>query len=228
MIASDQCLDPSRRRRPAPAREREQPPMSSHARGAAPVNFVRNKGRRSPQVSRFAPDADGVSAGPDGRAELSRPRSWGAGSAIRLRTHAGAALPCQVHDPDLWFADAPSDLERAKALCLSCPAQLACLTGAIGRREPTGVWGGQILDNGEIVTHKRPRGRPRNGSAAPRRYLTDHSQRLIVPGWRGHDTGPRAASSGVKGSSTGPRSAAKEAAGWVPVANGNQGDLRST
>jgi WhiB family redox-sensing transcriptional regulator len=86
-------------------------------------------------------------------------------------TPAGAALPCQVHDPDLWFADAPSDLERAKALCGGCPARLACLTGAIGRRESAGVWGGQILDKGEIVTHKRPRGRPRNGSAVPRHHL---------------------------------------------------------
>ncbi len=95
----------------------------------------------------------------------------GTGLAIRERMRAGSALPCQVHDPDLWFADAPCDLERAKALCRGCPAQLACLTGAIGRREPTGVWGGQILDNGEIVTHKRPRGRPRNGSAMPRHWL---------------------------------------------------------
>ncbi|MDT5145891.1 MAG: WhiB family transcriptional regulator, redox-sensing transcriptional regulator, partial [Mycobacterium sp.] len=26
------------------------------------------------------------------------------------------ALPCHVGDPDLWFAETPADLERAKAL----------------------------------------------------------------------------------------------------------------
>lgn len=79
-------------------------------------------------------------------------------------------LPCQVHGPDLWFAEAPADLELAKALCAGCPARLACLTGALERREATGVWGGEIFDHGQLVTHKRPRGRPRKNSIPPRRY----------------------------------------------------------
>ena len=54
-------------------------------------------------------------------------------------------LPCHVSDPDLWFADSPSDLERA---------------------EPWGVWGGEILDRGCVVNRKRPRGRPRKDSIA--------------------------------------------------------------
>jgi len=70
-------------------------------------------------------------------------------------------LPCQVNDPDLWFADAPADLEYAKALCGSCPARQMCLLGAMERREPCGVWGGQIFDDGRIVPFKRARGRPR-------------------------------------------------------------------
>jgi WhiB family redox-sensing transcriptional regulator len=70
-------------------------------------------------------------------------------------------VPCRVQDPDLWFAEAPADLEQAKALCLDCPARLACLAGAIERREPWGVWGGEIFDRGAIVARKRPRGRPR-------------------------------------------------------------------
>jgi WhiB family redox-sensing transcriptional regulator len=70
-------------------------------------------------------------------------------------------LPCQRHDPDLWFADEPAGLERAKQLCGGCPIQAACLTGAIRRSESAGVWGGQIFDNGKIIAHKRPRGRPR-------------------------------------------------------------------
>ncbi|HEY7009331.1 MAG TPA: WhiB family transcriptional regulator [Jatrophihabitantaceae bacterium] len=79
-------------------------------------------------------------------------------------------LPCQLHDPDLWFADTPAELERAKSLCAQCPAQLACLAGAVQRSEFSGVWGGQIIDRGHIVTHKRSRGRPRRDSVTPRRY----------------------------------------------------------
>ena len=70
-------------------------------------------------------------------------------------------VPCRVQDPDLWFADVPSDLERAKSFCHDCPARLACLAGALERREPWGVWGGQIFERGEVIARKRPRGRPR-------------------------------------------------------------------
>jgi|SRR5450631_1996894 WhiB family transcriptional regulator, redox-sensing transcriptional regulator len=70
-------------------------------------------------------------------------------------------LPCQVEDADLWFAETPGELERAKSFCASCPARPACLSGAVDRREPWGVWGGEIFERGAIVTRKRPRGRPR-------------------------------------------------------------------
>ena len=70
-------------------------------------------------------------------------------------------LPCRVQDPDLWFAESPADLEVAKSICRDCPARLACLSGAIERREPRGVWGGEIFERGQIVARKRPRGRPR-------------------------------------------------------------------
>lgn len=79
-------------------------------------------------------------------------------------------LPCQVHDPDLWFAEKPADLERAKALCGGCPARSACLAGALRRGESTGVWGGEIIDRGQVLTHKRSPGRPRKGSVSPQRY----------------------------------------------------------
>ena len=35
-----------------------------------------------------------------------------------------------------------------------------CLEGALERAEPWGVWGGELIDNGQLVVHKRPRGRP--------------------------------------------------------------------
>jgi WhiB family redox-sensing transcriptional regulator len=72
-----------------------------------------------------------------------------------------ASLPCEESEPEIWFAEHPADLERAKALCAECPVRAACLAGAIERREPAGVWGGEIFDNGRILAVKRPRGRPR-------------------------------------------------------------------
>ena len=71
------------------------------------------------------------------------------------------ALPCHAGDPDLWFADNPADLERAKELCADCPIRAQCLAAALQREEPWGVWGGQIIERGIVIDRKRPRGRPR-------------------------------------------------------------------
>ena len=74
-------------------------------------------------------------------------------------------LPCHSGSPDLFFAERPDDLEKAKALCVQCPIRSACLAGALERGEPWGVWGGEIFDNGVIIARKRPRGRPRKIAA---------------------------------------------------------------
>jgi WhiB family transcriptional regulator, redox-sensing transcriptional regulator len=74
-------------------------------------------------------------------------------------------LPC-TSDPDLFFAELPEDVELAKSLCRGCPARIACLSGAVERREPWGVWGGELFLRGEVVPRKRPRGRPRKDEAA--------------------------------------------------------------
>lgn len=76
------------------------------------------------------------------------------GSSLQRR------LPCR-RDPDLWFAESPSDLEQAKVLCSDCPIKTECLAGARDRCEPWGVWGGEIFERGEVVARKRRRGRPR-------------------------------------------------------------------
>jgi WhiB family redox-sensing transcriptional regulator len=75
-------------------------------------------------------------------------------------------LPCRVEDPELWFAESPSDVEAAKALCGSCPLRAECLAGALERREPWGVWGGELFLQGVVIPRKRPRGRPRKNEAA--------------------------------------------------------------
>ncbi len=78
---------------------------------------------------------------------------------------SGAGLPCSG-DPDLFFAESPDDVELAKSLCGGCPARLVCLAGAVERREPWGVWGGELFLRGEVVPRKRARGRPRKSEVA--------------------------------------------------------------
>jgi WhiB family redox-sensing transcriptional regulator len=75
-------------------------------------------------------------------------------------------LPCRVNTPELWFAESPQDVEFAKALCQACPVQTLCLAGALSRREPWGVWGGELFLQGSVIPRKRPRGRPRKHPVA--------------------------------------------------------------
>ena len=70
-------------------------------------------------------------------------------------------LPCRRENPELFFAETPQDVEIAKQLCLDCPVRAECLAGALERREPWGVWGGQLFLQGVVIPRKRPRGRPR-------------------------------------------------------------------
>ncbi|GMA38899.1 WhiB family transcriptional regulator [Mobilicoccus caccae] len=84
----------------------------------------------------------------------------------RVHRDVHPVLPCRRHDAELWFADTPNDVERAKELCLDCPLLQTCLQTALERAEPCGVWGGQLLVGGKIVARKRPRGRPRKTEVA--------------------------------------------------------------
>ena len=86
---------------------------------------------------------------------------WADGEGAPAAPVDGQELPCHFADPELFFADTAQELEAAKTLCQSCPLQRPCLDGAISRREPFGVWGGEIFDGGQIVAAKRLPGRPR-------------------------------------------------------------------
>lgn len=134
--------------------------------------------------SRNGPSQD-IAASPRLRSSTSRPsptggpdddhRSWprqdngylpAAGLAAPLPPASpGPDLPC-TDDPELFFAESPDEVETAKALCRECPARTACLAGALKRREPWGVWGGELFLRGAIVPRKRPRGRPRKTDVA--------------------------------------------------------------
>ena len=60
----------------------------------------------------------------------------------------------------LFFSEELQDIARAKAICAKCPVIAECLEGALERREPWGVWGGQLFLNGKVLASKRRRGRP--------------------------------------------------------------------
>jgi len=117
---------------------------------AAPARAV----RRSAQTA-AGRTGRRMRAGPSPLTTVPRPREDGQDT-----TGLSLVLPC-TEDPELFFAESPQDVEQAKAMCRGCRARLACLAGALERREPWGVWGGELLMSGAIVPHKRPRGRPR-------------------------------------------------------------------
>ena len=115
-------------------------------------------------------------AGPSPLTTVPRPRENGEQEVLALTqwrdttvggqdtTGLSLDLPC-TQAPELFFAESPQDVEQAKAMCRGCRARLACLAGALERREPLGVWGGELLMSGTIVPRKRPRGRPRKDVA---------------------------------------------------------------
>jgi WhiB family redox-sensing transcriptional regulator len=97
---------------------------------------------------------------------LITPESGALGTLLDAAPRAGLDLPCRSGDADLWFAESPTELERAKAFCAGCPVRVACLAGALEREEPWGVWGGEIFERGVVVPRKRPRGRPSKADLA--------------------------------------------------------------
>jgi WhiB family redox-sensing transcriptional regulator len=96
------------------------------------------------------------SAGLDGDSDEPRPEllvedSWWA----HARCNDGSGRLA-----DMFFSEELQDIARAKHICATCPALIPCLEGALERREPWGVWGGQLFLNGKILASKRRRGRP--------------------------------------------------------------------
>lgn len=78
---------------------------------------------------------------------LARPAHWSQGA------------PCVdgSYDPELWFAEGDDVVSRAtreaaKKVCQRCPASSPCLTAALERKEPVGVWGGLDPDERRELT----------------------------------------------------------------------------
>jgi WhiB family redox-sensing transcriptional regulator len=59
----------------------------------------------------------------------------------------------------LFHSEDPIDIARAQAICARCTVQDLCFARALERREPCGVWGGEIFHEGEVVLRRPRRGR---------------------------------------------------------------------
>jgi hypothetical protein len=108
---------------------------------------------------------DGTPTGPsdDDRAAAGTTRLPGVAPRDWVDQHVDQHARCS--DPrasltHLFFSEDPIELARARAICGACTVRQLCLQRAIVRREPYGVWGGELLVDGVVVPDKRGRGRP--------------------------------------------------------------------
>ncbi len=111
--------------------------------------------------SRREPDGDGPSRGD--RPAAGTPRL----PAVAPRDATDVAVDRQARCADprgslthLFFSEQPLELARARAICSVCAVRTDCLARALARREPYGIWGGEMLVDGRVVPDKRGRGRP--------------------------------------------------------------------
>jgi len=88
-------------------------------------------------------------------------------SATTTTATTSRVAPCagklEVFFPptNLKTADRNAAVATAKAICATCIDAEACLAGALARCEVDGVWGGELLRDGEIIPAYIGPGRPR-------------------------------------------------------------------
>ena len=83
-------------------------------------------------------------------------------------------LPCMTVDPEMFFIDGSSPdpdgtLAEAQRLCGGCSVRGSCYTNGV-QTKSSGVWGGILLERGEVKTLRSPprRGRTAQGKAEDR------------------------------------------------------------
>ncbi|HEY2331384.1 MAG TPA: WhiB family transcriptional regulator [Acidimicrobiales bacterium] len=96
-----------------------------------------------------------------------------------LRSLARCAEP-NTDWTTVFFSEDLCDIARAKHLCTGCPVQAPCLEAATERREPFGVWGGELFAHGHVVVQKRRRGRPPKSRPAEVIWI-DGEEVVVVP-----------------------------------------------
>jgi WhiB family redox-sensing transcriptional regulator len=68
----------------------------------------------------------------------------------------------------MYFSEDELAVAEAKSLCGGCPVRAQCLVGALSRKEPAGVWGGELFEDGRVIARKRKAGRPTASEVAER------------------------------------------------------------
>ena len=81
---------------------------------------------------------------------------------------------------EVFFSEDIYDIARAKPLGGTCPVKVRGLDAAMERREPWGVWGGELFLNGHVLAQKRRRGRPPKNRPAEV-IVIDGEEVVVVP-----------------------------------------------
>ena len=99
-----------------------------------------------------------IAVSPDSATPQPRLRRMTAAAYERAGWRESAA--CRVHDPELFFpignaGRAIAQVERAKAVCASCPVRQRCLTFALDTHQEYGIWGGYDEEERRILHRQR-------------------------------------------------------------------------
>ena len=86
-------------------------------------------------------------------------------SRLRGSSTKASTCPAGSTTPSCSSQSFPIRSRPPRRCALTARLRHECLSGAIDRREPYGVWGGQLVVLGAVVARKRPRGRPRKEAA---------------------------------------------------------------
>ena len=94
----------------------------------------------------------------DTHATGSIPQREGFSSEVLASWRESAA--CRVLDPELFFpigetGVAIAEIQRAKAVCDSCPVRQRCLTFALDTHQVYGIWGGYDEEERRILHRQR-------------------------------------------------------------------------
>lgn len=94
---------------------------------------------------------------------LPAPPAADTGEDVDWRTRAA----CAGMDGEIWFpvgstGPAAHQIEKATAICSTCPAMFACRQWAHETRQMAGIWGGQTEDERQAIFRRHARNRARS------------------------------------------------------------------
>lgn len=73
---------------------------------------------------------------------------------------------CRQTDPEIFYPAKGRSPHQAKRVCFCCPVRTECLTDALRRREPYGVWGGlTTAERKKLTRHTKGRTHSRHQAA---------------------------------------------------------------